>query len=38
LGVDFHDLTARTTWPIFFHERLTAIREFLAANEVPVSL
>jgi Asp-tRNA(Asn)/Glu-tRNA(Gln) amidotransferase A subunit family amidase len=37
LGVDFLDLTARTTWPIFFHETLSAIREFLAANEVPVS-
>jgi indoleacetamide hydrolase len=37
LGVDFLGLAARTTWPIFFHETLTAIREFLAANEVPVS-
>jgi hypothetical protein len=37
LGVDFHELTARTTWPIFFHETLTAIREFLATNGVPVS-
>jgi indoleacetamide hydrolase len=37
LGADFHTLTARTTWPIFFHETLPAVREFLAANDVPVS-
>jgi indoleacetamide hydrolase len=37
LGGDFLALTARTTWPIFFHETLPAVREFLAANEVPVS-
>jgi indoleacetamide hydrolase len=37
LGGDFLALTDRTTWPIFFHETMPAIREFLAANEVPVS-
>jgi indoleacetamide hydrolase len=37
LGGDFLALRARTTWPIFFHETLLAVREFLAANEVPVS-
>jgi len=37
LGADFHALAARTTWPIFFHETLPAVREFLAANEVPIS-
>jgi mandelamide amidase len=37
LGGDFHALSARTTWPIFFHETLPAVREFLAANDVPVS-
>jgi Asp-tRNA(Asn)/Glu-tRNA(Gln) amidotransferase A subunit family amidase len=37
LGADFHTLSARTTWPIFFHETLPAVRHFLAANEVPVS-
>ena len=37
LGGDFHALAASTTWPIFFHETLPALREFLAANEVPVS-
>ncbi len=37
LGGDFPALAARTTWPIFFHETLPAVREFLAANEVPVS-
>jgi mandelamide amidase len=36
LGGDFHALSARTTWPIFFHETLPAVRDFLAANEVPV--
>jgi Asp-tRNA(Asn)/Glu-tRNA(Gln) amidotransferase A subunit family amidase len=38
LGVDFHDLTARTTWPIFFHETLTAIREFLSPTKCPFHL
>jgi mandelamide amidase len=37
LGADFLALTNRTSWPIFFHETLPAVREFLAANEVPVS-
>ena len=37
LGDDFIALTARTTWPIFFHETLPAVREFLAVNGVPVS-
>ncbi|MEM5329158.1 amidase family protein [Paraburkholderia sp. JHI2823] len=37
LGGDFLALTNRTTWPIFFHETMPAVREFLAANEVPVS-
>ena len=36
-GADFHALAARTTWPIFFHETLPAVRDFLAANEVPAS-
>ncbi len=38
LGGDFLALTDRTTWPIFFHETMSAVRKFLAANEVPVSL
>jgi mandelamide amidase len=37
LGEDFLALTDRTTWPIFFHETMPAIREFLAANEMPVT-
>ena len=37
LGGDFHALAARTTWPIFFHETMPAVREFIAANGVPVS-
>lgn len=37
LGGDFLALANRTTWPIFFHETMPAVREFLAANEVPVS-
>jgi mandelamide amidase len=36
LGDDFLALAVRTTWPIFFHETLPAVRQFLAANEVPV--
>ncbi len=37
LGGDFLALTDRTTWPIFFHETMPGVREFLAANEVPAS-
>jgi mandelamide amidase len=37
LGEDFHDLASRTTWPIFFHETMPAVREFIAANGIPVS-
>jgi len=37
LGEGFPTLANRTTWPIFFHETLPAVREFVAANEVPVS-
>lgn len=37
LGEDFFLLATHTTWPIFFHETLPTVREFLAANEVPVS-
>lgn len=37
LGADFHALAARTTWPIFFHETMPAVREFLAAHSVPAS-
>jgi mandelamide amidase len=37
LGGDFLALTNRVTWPIFFHDTMPAIREFLAVNEVPVS-
>jgi mandelamide amidase len=37
LGSDFHELAGGTAWPIFFHETMPAIREFLAANHVPVS-
>jgi mandelamide amidase len=37
LGGDFFALANRTTWPIFFHDTMPAVRNFLAANEVPVS-
>ena len=37
LGDDFLTLSDRTTWPIFFRETMHAVREFLDANEVPVS-
>ena len=37
LGEDFLALANHTTWPIFFHETMPAVREFLAANEAPVS-
>ena len=37
LGGDFQALANRVTWPIFFHDTMPAIREFLATNEMPVS-
>ncbi|WP_454741741.1 amidase family protein [Cupriavidus necator] len=37
LGGDFLALADSTTWPIFFHETMPAVRRFLAANELPVS-
>ena len=37
LGGDFLALANGVTWPIFFHDTMPAIREFLATNEVPVS-
>lgn len=37
LGRDFLALADRTTWPIFFHETMPAVRKFLAANELPAS-
>ena len=37
LGGDFLALADRTTWSIFFHETMAAVREFLSANDVPVS-
>jgi mandelamide amidase len=37
LGGDFLALANRITWPIFFHDTMPAIREFLAINGVPVS-
>jgi mandelamide amidase len=37
LGGDFLALANGVTWPIFFHDTMPAIREFLAVNEVPVS-
>ena len=38
LGADFLALANRITWPVFFHDTMPSIREFLAANEVPVSV
>lgn len=38
LGGDFLALANRITWPIFFHDTMPAIREFLAANNVRVSV
>jgi len=37
LGADYLALTDRVTWPIFFHETMPAVREFLAAYDVPTS-
>jgi indoleacetamide hydrolase len=38
LGTDFHALSAQATWPIFFHETLPTLRDFLAASRVPISV
>jgi mandelamide amidase len=38
LGGDFVALANRITWPIFFHDTMSAIREFLAVNHIPVSV
>jgi indoleacetamide hydrolase len=38
LGADFHSLSAQTTWPLFFHETLPTLRDFLAASHVPISV
>jgi mandelamide amidase len=38
LGGDLVALANRITWPIFFHDTMSAIREFLAVNNIPVSL
>jgi mandelamide amidase len=38
LGADFHALSAQTTWPLFFHETLPTLRDFLAASHVPISV
>jgi mandelamide amidase len=37
LGDDFTSLVERTTWPVFFHETMPEIRQFLAMNSIPVS-
>jgi mandelamide amidase len=37
LGDDFFALSDRTTWPIFFHETMPAIREFVVAERVPAT-
>ena len=37
LGSDFNALAEKVTWPIFFHETMPAVREFVAANGIPAS-
>lgn len=37
LGSDFNELTDHVAWPIFFHETMPAVREFVAENGIPVS-
>ncbi|WP_444633882.1 amidase family protein [Cupriavidus oxalaticus] len=37
LGEDFLALADDTTWPIFFHETMPAVRRFIAVNELPIS-
>lgn len=37
LGSDFNALAEQVTWPIFFHETMPAVREFVAANSIPAS-
>lgn len=37
LGSDFRPLVESSTWPVFFHETMPEIRDFLAKNDVPVT-
>jgi mandelamide amidase len=37
LGSDFNELADKATWPIFFHETMPAVREFVALNGIPAS-
>jgi mandelamide amidase len=37
LGADFSALAERSTWPIFFHETMPAVREFVERNGVPAT-
>ncbi|WP_326835318.1 amidase family protein [Amycolatopsis rhabdoformis] len=37
LGEDFFELAESATWPIFFHETLPSVREFLRLNDIPVT-
>lgn len=37
LGSDFNALTDQVAWPIFFHETMPAVREFVAQNGIPAS-
>jgi len=37
LGEDFMALANRSTWPIFFHETMSAVQRFLVANDVPAT-
>lgn len=36
-GADFRALVEGTTWPIFFHETMPEVREYLAKNGLPVT-
>jgi Asp-tRNA(Asn)/Glu-tRNA(Gln) amidotransferase A subunit family amidase len=37
LGSDFNTLTDQVAWPIFFHETMPAVREFVAQDGIPAS-
>jgi mandelamide amidase len=37
LGSDFFDLANRITWPIFFHDTMPSVREFIANHDIPIS-
>src|SRR4030095_13780981 len=37
LGADFRGLVERSTWPVFFHETMPTVREFIERDGIPAT-